>query len=114
MNLRSRLRRLERLCRPLRDAPRRCPACGAPELSMPSVVVLVEEGFYEPQEAKPPCPACGASGTVVPVDPKTGDPQSPVKVIHLGVDRGRWLERHRQDDVPAPFRRWLQYADRAV
>jgi len=84
MNLRSRLGRLEGLYGPCATPQGRNCACRAPELSMPSVVDLVEEGFYKPPWAEPPCTACGAAGTVVPVSSRTGEPLLPITVIFLG------------------------------
>ena len=89
MNLRQRLARLERLPLPLRNASERCTSCGAPDPCVPSVVALTEEGFYESEGATAPRPACSASGTVVAVDPRTGDPVRPIKVIELRIGHRR-------------------------
>jgi hypothetical protein len=107
VNLRDRLARMEKLGEVIRNAPRRCPSCGRPDPCLPSVVGLTPNGFYECVGDPPPCPACGASDPMVAIDPKTGEPEYPIKVILMGVDWNEWLERHKDREFPAPYARWL-------
>ena len=77
---------------------------------MPSVVVLDEGGVFEPQGAVEPCCLCGVSGAVTPISPATGLPTRPVKLILMGVRLEDWLDRHAEDDLPAPLERWVELA----
>ncbi len=76
---------------------------------MPEIVGLTSDGFYECLGADPPCSACGASAGMVAVNPRTGEPARPPKVICLGVDWSDWLERHKDRHFPAPYARWLSW-----
>jgi len=100
---------MEKLGEVIRDAPRRCRSCGRPDPCMPEIVGLTSDGFYECLGADPPCPACGASDPVVAVDPRTGEPVRPIKVIVMDVQFDLWMAEFKDLDHPAPFRRWIEF-----
>lgn len=92
-SLSQRLCRAEEAAEDLKLWQRKCASCGSPIPAIVAALVLGPAGYYRGGQ---PCLDCfeEGGGGQVGVDPQTGEPDGPCKLILLGLGFPEWLDLH--------------------
>lgn len=117
MDLKARLRRLEKQVQGLEPEAARCRACGAPVPSIPGVIAFLSDGTPRAlgilDSGVMPCPECGGIGgpSARRYDRDTGRVEGISVTIcdrsQGHIERSEWLERFGACAHGAPWDQWL-------